>query len=218
MTESITARYTRREEWANIATHGFGVVLSVVGLVMMVLYASRHGDPYHIVSVSIFGATLILLYLMSTLYHAVTHPGAKYVFRLLDHICIYLLIAGSYTPFTLVTLRGGWGWTLFGLSWGLAFCGIVFKVFFSKRFSVVSTLMYIGLGWLVIIAIKPAMEAMPGGALGLLLAGGLLYTGGVVFYLWRRIPYHHAIWHAFVMGGSFCHFLAVYIYVLPPLA
>lgn len=218
MSESSISRYTRREEYANIATHGFGVVLSIVALVLMVSYAVRDGDPYHIVSVSIFGATLILLYLMSTLYHAITHPKTKYVFRVLDHSSIYLLIAGSYTPFTLVLLRGGWGWTLFGLSWGLALCGVVFKIFFTKRFNLLSTLMYIGLGWLVIIAIKPAMQTIPPGALGLLLAGGLLYTGGVAFYLWRRIPYHHAIWHGFVMGGSFCHFLAVYYYVLPPSA
>ena len=218
MTENIASRYTRREEYANIATHAVGVALSVVALVVMVVYASRHGNPYHIVSVSIFGATLILLYLMSTLYHSMQHPKVKYVFRVFDHSCIYLLIAGSYTPFTLVTLRGGWGWTLLGLTWGLALCGIVFKIFFTKRFSILSTIMYIAMGWLVLIAIVPIVENVPAGGLAWLVAGGLLYTSGVIFYVWRRIPYHHAIWHLFVMAGSFCHFLAVYYYVLPPQA
>lgn len=218
MAEQLTSRYTRREEYANIGTHAVGVVFSIAALVLMVLYAVENGDPYFIVAVSIFGATLILLYLMSTLYHSVRHPKVKHVFRVFDHSCIYLLIAGSYTPFTLVTLRGGWGWTLFGLTWGLALCGIIFKIFFTKRFSILSTLMYIALGWLVIVAIKPLLGAVPTGGVAWLVAGGLLYTFGVVFYAWRRIPYHHAIWHLFVMAGSFCHFLAVYYYVIPPQA
>ncbi len=217
MTESLVHRYTRREEFANIVTHGLGVVLSIVALVVMVAYAARHGDPYHVVSVSIFGATLILLYLGSTLYHAVTHEKTKYVMRVIDHSCIYLLIAGSYTPFTLVTLRGSWGWTLFGVTWGLALAGIVFKVFFTKRFNVLSVATYIALGWLVVIAAKPVLHHVPSGGIVWLFAGGMFYTLGVVFYLWRRIPFHHAIWHCMVMGGSFCHFLAVYYYVLPPL-
>lgn len=216
MVENLVSRYTRREEFANVATHAAGVLLSIVALILMVVYAVHNGDVYHIVSVSIFGATLILLYLMSTLYHVFRHPTVKHVFRVFDHSCIYLLIAGSYTPFTLVTLRGGWGWTLFGLTWGLALCGIVFKIFFTKRFDILATLTYIALGWLVLIAIKPVLHSIPSGGLAWLVAGGLLYTFGVVFYLWRRIPYHHAIWHLFVMGGSFCHFLAVYYYVLPP--
>jgi hemolysin III len=217
MSESLVQRYTRREEYANIATHGFGVALSIAALVVMVVYAARHGDPYHIVSVSIFGATLILLYLGSTLYHAMRHEKAKEVFRVIDHSCIYLLIAGSYTPFTLVSLRGNWGWTLFGITWGLAVVGVVFKVFFTKRFNVLSVATYIALGWLIVVAAKPVVNTVPTGGLGLLFAGGLFYTLGVVFYLWRRIPFHHAIWHVMVMGGSFCHFLAVFYYVLPPL-
>lgn len=210
------SRYTQREEYANIATHGIGALLSIVALVVMVVYATRYGNPYHIVSVSIFGATLILLYLMSTLYHTFRDPKIKHVFRVFDHSCIYLLIAGSYTPFTLVTLRGGWGWTLFGLTWGLALCGVVFKIFFTKRFNLLSTLMYIALGWTAIIAIKPVIENVPVWGITWLVSGGLLYTFGTIFYLWRRIPYHHAIWHLFVMAGSFCHFLAVFYYVLPP--
>ena len=216
MAEELSSRYTRREEYANVATHAVGVLLSIVALVLMVIYATENGDPYFIVAVSIFGATLILLYLMSTLYHSFRHPKVKHVFRVFDHSCIYLLIAGSYTPFTLVSMRGGWGWTLFGLTWGLALCGIVFKIFFTKRFGILSTLMYIALGWLVVIAAKPVISNVPAGGLAWLFAGGLLYTSGVVFYAWRRVPYHHAIWHLFVMAGSFCHFLAVYYYVLPP--
>jgi hemolysin III len=216
--ESLVARYTRREEYANIATHGLGVALSIAALVLMVAYAVKHGDPYHIVSVSIFGATLILLYLGSTLYHLATHPETKHFLRVVDHSCIYLLIAGSYTPFTLVSLRGGWGWTLFGLTWGLALAGVVFKIFFTRRFNLLSTMTYVALGWLVVIAAKPMLTNVPTGALAWLAAGGFMYTFGVVFYLWRRIPYHHAIWHVMVMAGSSCHFLAVYFYVLPPLS
>ncbi len=216
MTEELTSRYSRREEYANIATHAVGVLLSIVALVLMVVFAAENGDPYFIVAVSIFGATLILLYLMSTLYHSFRHPKVKHVFRVFDHSCIYLLIAGSYTPFTLVSMRGGWGWTLFGITWGLALCGIVFKIFFTKRFNILSTLMYIALGWLVVVAAKPIIDSVPTGGIVWLFAGGMLYTSGVVFYVWRRVPYHHAIWHLFVMAGSFCHFLAVYYYVLPP--
>jgi len=216
MTEELTSRYSRREEYANIATHAVGVLLSIVALVLMVVFAAENGDPYFIVAVSIFGATLILLYLMSTLYHSFRHPKVKHVFRVFDHSCIYLLIAGSYTPFTLVSMRGGWGWTLFGITWGLALCGIVFKIFFTKRFNILSTLMYIALGWLVVVAAKPIIASVPTGGIVWLFAGGMLYTSGVVFYVWRRVPYHHAIWHLFVMAGSFCHFLAVYYYVLPP--
>jgi len=216
MTEELTSRYSRREEYANIATHAVGVLLSIVALVLMVVFAAENGDPYFIVAVSIFGATLILLYLMSTLYHSFRHPKVKHVFRVFDHSCIYLLIAGSYTPFTLVSMRGGWGWTLFGITWGLALCGIVFKIFFTKRFNILSTLMYIALGWLVVVAAKPIITSVPTGGIVWLFAGGMLYTSGVVFYVWRRVPYHHAIWHLFVMAGSFCHFLAVYYYVLPP--
>lgn len=213
---SLVARYTRREEFANVGTHALGVVFSIVALVLLVTYAAKQGDPYYVVSVSIFGATMILLYLMSTLYHTFRHPKVKHAFRVVDHACIYLLIAGSYTPFTLIALRGNWGWTLFGITWGLALCGVIFKIFFTKRFNVLSVIMYIALGWLAIVAIKPLLQNVPIGGLAWMLAGGLLYTSGVIFYLWSRIPYHHAIWHMFVMGGSFCHFLAVYYYVLPP--
>lgn len=216
MSEGLVARYSRREEYANIATHGLGVALSIAALIVMVAYAARHGDPYHIVSVSIFGATLIMLYLGSTLYHSVNDPKTKHVFRVIDHSCIYLLIAGSYTPFTLVSLRGHWGWPLFAATWGLALAGVMFKVFFTKRFNLLATATYLGLGWLIVVAAGPVLHHVPTGGIALLAAGGFMYTFGVVFYLWERIPYHHAIWHVMVMGGSFFHFLAVYYFVLPP--
>ena len=206
---------TRREEYANIATHGVGVVLSLIALCMMVVYAAREHDAKLIAAVSIFGGSLLLLYLMSTLYHLFENPSVKHVFRILDHSSIYLLIAGSYTPFTLVYFEDGLSKAILILTWSLAVCGIVFKVFFVKRFNLISTGIYVGMGWLVIFAIKPLVEAAPTGAIVWLTTGGLLYTLGVIFYLWQRLPYNHAIWHLFVMGGSFSHFCAVYWYVLP---
>jgi hemolysin III len=213
--EMLVSRYSRREEWANIATHGLGVALSVVALIMMLVAAARHGDSYHVTGVAIFGGSLILLYLMSTLYHTFTDPRRKHFFRMLDHASIYLLIAGSYTPFMLVPLRGGWGWTLLCVTWGLAVAGVLFKFLHGKRFSALSVLIYIGMGWLVVVATKPVLERVEPGAILWLAVGGLFYTSGVAFYLWRRLPYHHAIWHLFVLMGSFSHFLAVYFYVLP---
>jgi hemolysin III len=214
--EELKSRYTVREEVANIITHGLGVVLSIVALWLMVAYAVRDFEIKRVIGASIFGGTLILMYLMSTLYHSFRDPKLKQLFRLLDHSSIYLLIAGSYTPFTLVLLEGVWGWTMLSITWTLAVAGVVFKVFFIKRFHLVSTALYVAMGWVVLIAIKPLLEATPVGAMVWLTAGGLLYTGGVVFYLWNKLPYNHAIWHVFVMGGSFSHFCAVYWYVLGP--
>jgi hemolysin III len=206
---------TRREEYANILTHGVGAVLSLIALCLMVGYAVREHEAKLIAAVSIFGASLLLLYLMSTLYHVFQDPRRKHFFRILDHSSIYLLIAGSYTPFTLVFLEGRLGKGILITTWVLAVCGIVFKVFFVKRFNLLSTGMYVAMGWLAIFAIKPLIEAAPTGAIVWLVAGGVLYTLGVIFYLWHRLPYNHAIWHLFVMGGSFSHFCAVYWYVLP---
>ena len=206
---------TRREEYANVLTHGLGAILSLVALYLMVRYAAREHEAKLIVGVSVFGGSLLLLYLMSTLYHIFQDPALKHVFRILDHSSIYLLIAGSYTPFTLVFLDGALGKGFLILIWSLALCGVIFKVFFVKHFNLVSTGLYVGMGWLAIFAMKPLIEAAPTGAIVWLAAGGLLYTLGVIFYLWRRLPYNHAIWHLFVMGGSFSHFCAVYWYVLP---
>ena len=207
-----------REEIVNSVTHGLGLALSVGGLVVLVVLAALRGTPRHVVSVSIYGATLVLLYAASTLYHAFRSPRVKRVFKVLDHSAIYLLIAGTYTPFTLVVLRGPWGWTLFGLVWGLAVVGIVFKTLFVDHFVIASTIVYVAMGWLVVIAIKPVMAMVPKGGLLWLLAGGLSYTIGVAFFAARRLPYGHAIWHLFVLGGSISHYFAVLFYVLPPRA
>jgi hemolysin III len=203
------------EEFASTVTHGVGLLLSLGGLTVLVVLAALRGTAWHIVSCAVYGATLVLLYTASTLYHAVRTPRAKRILRILDHGAIYLLIAGTYTPFTLVTLRGGLGWTLFGLVWGLAIVGIVFKVFHVTRFPILSTLVYLSMGWLVVIAWRPVMRMIPGGGLALLLAGGIAYTAGVLFYASHKLPFNHAIWHLFVLAGSICHYAAVLLYVLP---
>ncbi len=197
------------EELANSLTHGFGVAASVAVCAILVVRASLFGDAWRIVGAAVFGATLISLYTASTLYHAVRSQRVKARLKVMDHAAIYLLIAGSYTPFTLVELRGGWGWSLFGVIWGLAACGVVFKLFFTGRFRRISTGIYIGMGWLVVIAIVPMIREMAPVVLGWLLAGGVVYTAGTVFYHSRRVPYAHAVWHLFVLGGSMCHAIAV---------
>ncbi|MFP4309634.1 MAG: PAQR family membrane homeostasis protein TrhA [Desulfococcaceae bacterium] len=207
--------YRPGEEIANSVTHGIGAGLAIAALGVLTAFASRFGDAWHVVSVSIYGATLILLYTASTLYHGIPLPRAKAVLRVLDHVAIFLLIAGTYTPFTLVNLRGPWGWTLFGLIWALAAFGIVFELTPLRRFQRVSLSLYLGMGWVVVVAIRPMWQAVAPGGLILLAAGGLCYTLGVIFYVWRRLPYHHAIWHLFVLGGSVCHFFTVLFYVIP---
>jgi hemolysin III len=204
------------EEVANCVTHGVGLALSVAGLVALVLLAWTHGDAWHVVSSAVYGASLVTLYLASTLYHGARTPRAKHFFQILDHCCIYLLIAGTYTPFTLVTLRGGWGWTLFGLVWTFALAGILFRVCFGSRYRPVAVASYVLLGWLCVIAVKPILATVPMAALLWIVAGGLAYTAGVFFFASNRIPHNHAIWHLFVLGGSICHYMAVLLYVLPP--
>ena len=210
-----SAQYSVREEIAHAAIHGLGIALSIAGLIALVVTARRTGDGWDVAASAVFGVTLILLYLASTLYHGVPHPGAKRILRVLDHSAIYLLIAGTYTPFTLVSLRGPWGWTLFGLIWGLALLGIAVKVAAVGRYRGLSLALYIGMGWLVVVAFRPLGLAVPHGGLVLLLLGGIAYTSGVVFYVWRRLPYHHAVWHAFVLAGSVLHFFAILLYVAP---
>ncbi|HKM89310.1 MAG TPA: hemolysin III family protein [Candidatus Acidoferrales bacterium] len=205
----------RRYEMANSATHGMGLALSMAGCAVLVTLAALRGNAWHIVACSIYGGTLVCLYSASTVYHSVRSQRLKRILRIVDHSSIYLLIAGTYTPFTLVVLRGGWGWTLFGLVWGLSLAGILLKVWFVDRLPVVSTLVYVAMGWLVIIAIKPVVAVVPLAAILWLLAGGLFYTAGVGFFAWEKLPYHHAIWHLFVMGGSVCHYFAVLYYVVP---
>lgn len=207
--------YTLGEEIANSITHGIGLLLSIGGLTVLVVFASLHGNAWHITTCSIFGATLILSYMSSTLYHSIPQPGAKRVLKVIDHSAIYLLIAGTYTPFTLVNLRGPWGWSLFGTIWGIAVLGIILKTTMLGKIAGISTALYLAMGWLVAIAAKPLLSTVPVGGLELLLLGGLAYTAGVIFYAWQRLPYNHAIWHLFVLAGSLCHFFAILLYVVP---
>ncbi len=214
MNSTTTNRYSPAEEIANSVTHAFGVVLSVTALVFLTVLAGRSGDIWRIVSLVIYGLTLVIMYTSSTLYHGFQSPGAKKIFRHLDHSSIYLLIAGTYTPFTLVNLRGPWGWTLFGLVWTAAFAGLFMTVAGFGRSRILASFIYIGMGWLVLIAIKPLIDVIPMGGVAWLLAGGLFYTFGVAFYIWRSLPFNHAVWHLFVLGGSMCHFFAVLFYVV----
>lgn len=207
--------YTLGEEIAHALTHGLGVVLAIVGLTVMVARAALYGDHWHIIGAAVFGATLVLMYTASTLYHSIPLPRAKRVLRIIDHSTIYLLIAGTYTPFTLVTLHGVWGWSLFAVIWGLALVGVVFKAFATGRFERLSLAIYLGMGWCVVVAIKPLLTTLDTGGLVLLLAGGLAYSGGVGFYVWERLRYHHAIWHGFVLAGSVLQYFAVFFYVIP---
>lgn len=209
-------RYSLGEEIANSVIHGAGVALSIAGLVLLVVFASRSGDAAKIASAIVYGIALVLEYTASTLYHALPQPAAKHVFKILDHAGIYLLIAGTYTPFTLVTLRGPVGWWLFGAVWTLTVVGVAIEAFWTYRPRWVSSLVYVVMGWIVIVAIKPLLANMAPGGFWLLLAGGLTYTLGAVIYLFKRIRYLHAVWHAFVLAGSILHFLAILLYVIVP--
>ena len=202
------AGYTLGEEIVHSITHGVGLVGAIAALPWLILAARGHDDPWKLAGGLVFGITAILLFAASTLYHALPDCRAKHLFRLFDHCAIYLLIAGTYTPFTLGVLRGGWGWTLFGLTWGLAIVGIVLKATLRFRFPTLSTLLYLALGWLVVIAAKPVLRALTPTQVAWLVAGGLLYTIGVPFYVWSR-RYAHAIWHVFVLGGAGCHLVAI---------
>jgi len=212
---SETTNYSVGEEIANSVTHGIGALLSIGGLAVLVGFASLRGNAWHITSCSIYGSTMILLYVASTLYHSIPIPSIKGILRQIDHSAIYLLIAGTYTPFMLVNLRGSWGWSLFGIVWGIAVLGIVLKATSYGRLPGISLALYLAMGWIVIIAIKPMFAVIDQGGLLLLLLGGLAYTGGVVFYVWKKLPYSHAIWHLFVMAGSCFHFFAILFYVIP---
>ncbi|MCC5943550.1 MAG: hemolysin III family protein [Bernardetiaceae bacterium] len=210
--ENRDIKRNMREELANILTHGLGFLLSVIGLTVLVAWSAESKNTYKIVSVGIFGSSLVLLYGASTLYHASSSEFRRF-FKLLDHIAIYLLIAGSYTPFALVTLRGPWGWSLLGIIWGLALLGIVYKIFFIGRFKYFSTICYVLMGWTALVAIQPLIDNLGEQGFAWIVAGGFAYSAGVIFFLWERLPYHHSIWHLFVMGGSACHFVAVLVYV-----
>ncbi len=207
--QKVNEHYTLGEEIANGITHGIGAAFSIAGLVILVVLAVLYGTVWHIVSFSIFGASLIILYTASTLYHSIQVPQARRILRIIDHSSIFPLIAGTYTPFLLTALRGPWGWTLFGIVWGIALLGITFKIFFIGKLEVLSTLAYVVMGWLCVIALKQMLATMPPQGVAWLIAGGIVYTVGVLFYAIKKIPYNHAIWHLFVLGGSVCHFFAV---------
>jgi len=201
-----------REEIANSISHGLGLVLALIALPILVLSGIRIGSTHRIVGVVVFGATMILLYLASTLYHSITHEAAKRICRLFDHSAIFLLIAGTYTPFTLGVLRGAWGWTLLVIIWSLAIAGIVIKALPHTRHSWISVVLYFVMGWLAIVAIKPILQLVPVPGIVLIFAGGVAYTGGLAFFAADRLRYSHFIWHLFVIAGTTCHFFAVLWY------
>ena len=207
--------YLSLEEFLNAITHGIGAVLAIVGLIVLVLQAYFNGGKWHFVSFLIYGVSLVLLYLASTLYHSFKNEKIKGYLKIFDHSAIYLLIAGNYTPFVLVPLHGTLGWSIFATVWTMAIVGIVFKLFFAKRFKLVSTICYLVMGWFAVVMIKPLLSSLPIGAIYWLLLGGVFYTIGSIFYLIKKIPYNHVIWHLFVLAGSSAHFVAVLIYVLP---
>lgn len=203
-----------RDEIASALTHGLGAAAALAGGAVLITLAAIHGDVWQLGASIVFGVTLLLLYLASTLYHSIQHPIAKGRLKVFDHCAIYLLIAGTYTPFTLIGLRGPWGWSMFAAIWTLAFAGVVFKLYYTGRFKKLSTLIYIAMGWLVLVAIKPMLSSLDVWTLGWLLAGGLFYTLGTYFYHRESIPYAHAIWHLFCIAGSVCHYVAVMAQVL----
>jgi len=213
--ERVKRPYSLGEEIANSITHGVGVIFGIVALTLLLVYSVRSGDVWKVASSIIYGVTLILLYTASTLYHAFPWPRVKHVFKILDHAGIYLLIAGTYTPFTLVTLRDDGGWAMFAIIWTLAVAGVALEAFWVYRPKWLSSAVYLGLGWLVVFMIRPLVASIEPAGVWLLVAGGLAYTLGVVFYVMKRVPYTHAIWHGFVLAGSVCHFLSVVLFVVP---
>lgn len=211
----ILTRREQMEEMLNAVTHGIGALLALIGLIVLIVAAYSHGNIWHRLSFSIYGTSLLLLYVASTLYHSFRNEKLKHIFRICDHASIYLLIAGTYTPFTLVLLRGSLGWTIFGVVWALALLGIVQQIFFVGRFKLFSTLCYLGLGWFIVAFIKPLAAALPLVGFCWLVGGGIAYTVGAMIYLCRRLSFHHTVWHFFVLAGSLCHFITVLYFLLP---
>ena len=207
--------YSPIEEKINIISHAIGFILSIVALVLLVTHANLHGNVWHIVSFSIFGSSLIILYAASTFYHSAKKPAIRNRLKIFDHASIYILIAGTYTPFTLVTLKGPIGWVIFGTSWGLALTGITLKLFFTGRYKLFSTIMYILISMIIVFAVKPLLDNLPLEGLLWLFAGGLFYIIGAILYSIKKIKFNHAIFHVLVLTGSFCHFMSVFFYVLP---
>jgi hemolysin III len=210
-----TATYSPIEEKTNVTFHAAGLILSMVACVLLVRHANRHGDIWHMVSFGVFGASLVTLYAASTCYHSAKTPASRNRLKIIDHASIYVLIAGTYTPFTVVTLRGRIGWVILSISWGLALAGITMKLFFTGKYRLFSTITYVLMGWLIILFIKPAIESLASKGILWVLAGGLFYTIGAILYSIDNVKFNHAIFHMFVLLGSFCHFIAVFFYVLP---
>lgn len=207
--------YSEEEELANRLTHGLGAVLSIVGLFVLVHEAVTRQEVWRLVSCTLYGSTLVVFYTVSTIYHTVRIPWLKYIFRILDHASIFLVIAGTYTPFTLVSLPAPWGWTMFVVIWGLALAGTLLKTVMTGRLRILGPLLYLALGWLIVVAYRPLTSVVPQAGVNWLLAGGLAYSAGLIFYAWTKLPYNHAIWHVFVLAGSACHYFAVLLYVVP---
>jgi hemolysin III len=213
--QAVLPRYGFGDELASSVIHGIGIVLSIAGLAALVVHASSHGTGSDVLASAVYGISLIMLYTASTLYHSIRAESARRVLRTLDHIAIFLLIAGTYTPFTLIALRGTWGWSLFGIVWSLALLGTALELGMLKRYRRLAVLLYVAMGWVGIVAFRPLLAHLQTGGMALLLAGGAAYTLGVPFYLWRKLPYHHSVWHFFVLAGSVLQFLAVFFYVMP---
>jgi len=208
--EKTYRQLSSTEEIINSITHGIGALLSIVALIVLVLLAEKHGDIWHLVSFSIYGCTLIILYLSSTLYHSFSKPKIKSLFARLDHVSIFLLIAGTYTPILLTSIRGTWGWTLFGIIWSLALVGAIIRAIYLHRFRKLMVAVYLGMGWMFVLAGKQIFLSLPTTSIIFLVLGGIAYSLGVVFYMWRSLPYSHGIWHLFVLAGSILHFFAIY--------
>lgn len=211
----VEGAYSIAEEIANSVTHGIGALLSIAALVLMVVLSITQSSTIAVVASAVYGSSLILLFLASTLYHSVQRAHVKKSLKIFDHCAIYLLIAGTYTPFMLISLRGAWGYTMTAIIWSLALFGVIFKIFYTEKFPKLSLFTYIFMGWLIIVASSELMSKVPVGGLVLLVVGGLVYTLGTIFYAFDKIPYNHAIWHGFVLGGAICHFFAIYLYVIP---
>src|SRR5699024_3507078 len=209
-----THTFSKQEEIAHAITHGIGVLLSIAGLVLLIIFASLEGDVWQIISGIVFGTTMLLMYIASTVVHSLPKGKWKDIFQIFDHSSIYLFIAGTYTPFLLVHLRGDVGWTLFVVIWGIAIVGVVFKIFFVKKFILLSTLFYLFMGWLIVLVWEPLTSIVPSNGITLLMIGGILYSVGAIFFIWRSLPYHHAVWHLFVIAGSAFHFFSIFYYVI----
>lgn len=209
MTLAETHVFTKGEEIANSITHGIGALLSITALVLLIVFSSLYGNVWHIVSFTLYGSTMVLLYISSTLVHSFPQGRVKDLFEIFDHSSIYFFIAGTYTPFLFLLVKGALGWTLFGIVWGLAIGGTVFKTFYVKKFLFISTALYVVMGWLIVFAYEPISTGMDPTGWYLLVIGGLLYTFGSIFYVWRGFKFHHAIWHLFVIAGTILHFFSV---------